>query len=668
MKLVSARVQHFRSIVDSDTVDIDEHVTVVIGKNEQGKTTFLRGIASFSPAITYSANDLPQHMRPNLETQPRNEIPIVTLCFSVDESEKLDLKDLIHDTGAIIKGFKITRYYDGHYAYSLISEENAEQTIGVNKPDITALIEELKLSAVQLKSKLLEHVSRLPAFGPHKAQADQHLATFLAADFSAVDQIENLIKTLSTALGGVPGQDQPIQNELALTSKQLQTILVRIRQTLDTPNPLQKLLDIIPKFVFHSTSIDRIPNEVNLNDFIKDPEGTSRGMANLCRAAGLSIQKIQSLASSTTDVNTREAYEDHYKSAISGAINEFWSQENYTVSFRFENTRLSVSVSDEKYGRRIAPSERSEGFQWYLSFYCTLLNEASSSTPLVLLLDNPGLELHSDGQRDIKKSLEDKHSVSAQVIYVTHSPAMIDPYRLEQVRQVELMPEFQGTKVKKLSPKSPEDLDLLEPVRSAIGASLITSLAYNKKNILVEGAADTQIILGAVLALHKEWEGKLVVNGSVSESSYLLPLFFEKACISYVVYLDSDNGGRHIKTNLLRHKVPEVKIIELRDVMGDDYHQGADIELEDIISIEDYYSAVVAAYPNNKEIERMPTGESKKQTKFYRDFFKKKQYGSFTKTVVAAILKKKLEQGSFSEDTKGNLQKLLKKFSEALQL
>jgi predicted ATP-dependent endonuclease of OLD family len=48
----------------------------------------------------------------------------------------------------------------------------------------------------------------------------------------------------------------------------------------------------------------------------------------------------------------------------------------------------------------------------------------------VLLLDNPGLELHLDGQRDIKRFLEEKVSLDSQVVYVTHSPAMVDSFNL----------------------------------------------------------------------------------------------------------------------------------------------------------------------------------------------------------------------------------------------
>jgi predicted ATP-dependent endonuclease of OLD family len=40
MKLAQVRIQNFPSIVDSGEVPIDEHVTVIVGKNEQGKTNF----------------------------------------------------------------------------------------------------------------------------------------------------------------------------------------------------------------------------------------------------------------------------------------------------------------------------------------------------------------------------------------------------------------------------------------------------------------------------------------------------------------------------------------------------------------------------------------------------------------------------------------------------
>ena len=105
------------------------------------------------------------------------------------------------------------------------------------------------------------------------------------------------------------------------------------------------------------------------------------------------------------------------------------------------------------------------GSNWYLSFYSTLLNDVGVSNQTVLLLDNPGLELHVDGQRDIKRFLEEKVSLNSQVLYVTHSPAMIDPFNLHQVRAVELLGDQQGTKVRNFAVKKGDNSDLLEPVR-----------------------------------------------------------------------------------------------------------------------------------------------------------------------------------------------------------
>jgi predicted ATP-dependent endonuclease of OLD family len=661
MKLLSVRVQNYRSIVDSELVPIEDRVTVIIGKNEQGKTTFLKGVSSFSPNRKYMPNDLPQHLRADLENQEPSSIPIVTAYFSFEHQDNEQLKNILEDINSISK-IKITRYFDGHYSYCSLSSNETENEIIFKKPDIENYIESIKAAAVQLKSKFSNHASRQGNFAPHKAQAEQHIDAFISSDFSAHEQIDNLIKTLITALTGVPGQDEPIQTDISNTAKEIQALQFEIKRELDT-DQTRVFWKVIPKFVYHSTSLDRIPNEVNLAAFISNPDGVSKGMSNLCSAAGLSVQKIQSLAS-TSDVATRESYEDHYRAAISGGINSFWSQEHYTVYFRIEKDRLSVSISDENYSRRIAPSDRSEGFQWFLSFYCTLLNEGSTGEKTILLLDNPGLELHADGQRDIKNFLEDNYSASAQVMFVTHSPAMLDPYKLEQVRRVELLEDMAGTKVRKLNTKAPEELDLLEPVRSAIGASLISSLAFNKMNILTEGAADKPILEAGVLGYKSELKESVLINGGISEGKELLPMFFERANIRYVIYLDSDSGGRNLGSALVKAGVPKSKIANLKELLNGELYNGKDFELEDIISRDLYHAAVLETYTD--KIVNAPEEDNPKRTNYYEKAYKEKYDIGFNKKRVAETLKQLIITGKGDEKSKENLEKILTGLHEAL--
>ncbi len=81
----------------------------------------------------------------------------------------------------------------------------------------------------------------------------------------------------------------------------------------------------------------------------------------------------------------------------------FGIQESYQVHFGISNNKLTVSISDGTYEPRIPPTARSEGFQWYLSFYSAMLTDVGRTGSVIFLLDNPGLELHVDGQQDIKR-------------------------------------------------------------------------------------------------------------------------------------------------------------------------------------------------------------------------------------------------------------------------
>ena len=108
MKLRRVQVQNFRSVVDSEIVDVEERVTILVGKNEQGKTNFLKALASFNPKCRYAPNDLPNHLRAQLEERTAAEIVVVTLCLTPSHSEKVSLKEVVPEIDSI-EEFKISR-------------------------------------------------------------------------------------------------------------------------------------------------------------------------------------------------------------------------------------------------------------------------------------------------------------------------------------------------------------------------------------------------------------------------------------------------------------------------------------------------------------------------------------------------------------------------------
>lgn len=660
MRLRRAQIQNYRSIVDSGVVNIEEVVTVLIGRNEQGKTNFLKGLASFAEKHRYDPGEFPKHLRPKLEGLDASGIPIVTLWLAPDPREMEKLKEIVPETERVAE-FRVVRTFDNQYTYEVIRTDGESVVLELSTPDISQHVEALNNETKSLGKKLKAHGERVPEFATAQTQVDQHISRFLSSRFDDGSQVDNLIKTFATALKGLPGQDKPIQQDIAAAMKVLQANQEAIRQLFQS-DPVASFRQFLPSFVLHSASLDQIPNEVSIAQFVGDPDGTSRGMANLCGVAGLSTQKIQELAGSA-ETSEREAYEDHYRASISGGINEFWTQAQYNVHFRIDRDKLSVSISDDNYAPRIPPTDRSDGFQWYLSFYAALLNESGSTSNTVVLLDNPGLELHADGQRDIKRFLEEKLSSTTQVIYVTHSPAMIDAFNLEQVRKVELMGNQQGTKVTNWTFKEGEHSDLLEPVRSAVGSNLVTSLMFNDYNVLVEGAADKLILEGALSALRKDETRSVLVNGSVAESKNgFLPRFYERAKLPFVVLLDGDSSGRRLANQLKNWGIPEEKILNLEDVFPE--RKGHDFELEDIVSADFYHKAVTETYPE-RTVEQ-PTQIAGKRVKQYEEMFRENHDIGFNKRRVATTAKALLLRGAFDDGTRENLEKVLAALLDAL--
>jgi AAA ATPase domain len=663
MRLKKVRVQTYRSIVDSGEAEIEDGVTVVIGKNEQGKTNFLKAIRSFNADQRFSPSDLPNHLRPALEDRSSTEIPMVTLWFAVGPDDRSKLKGTVQGVDLITE-LKCEKDYGNNYHFAVVTSEGKEEALKYAPPDMSSAKAQIRKTIEELKSKLQAHSERVPTFAANTDKVQQITSALLEASLTDPVEADNSLKTFTTSIKSLTAQDQPILDDITAAIKELDTAREAI-QAAHQHDPTRVLKQSLPSFIFHSTKSDQIPNEVNVTDFVKDPDATSKGMSNLCRAAGLSVQKIRELAA-TSDTAQREAYEDHYKGTISGGLNEFWTQAEYHVHFRIEKERLSVSISDGTYTQRIPPSDRSEGFQWYLSFYATLLNDVGVSNENILLLDNPGLELHLDGQRDIKRFLEEKVALTSQVIYVTHSPAMIEPFNLKQVRKVELHGNQNGTKVGNFIAKQGDDADLLEPVRAAIGMSLVTSLVLNEWNVLVEGAADKPIVEGIFFSHYHELQGKILVNGSLSETKdAFLARFYHRTGLPYVIVLDADSGGRDLFQALTGIGIPEERIVRLEQVFAG--HQG-DFAVEDILSASDYHQAVLAAYPSNHVPQpAQPAAGNRKRATLYEEAFRQTYNIGFNKRRVAESVKKLLAEKREDEETRDNLGTLSTAITEKLK-
>jgi hypothetical protein len=222
-------------------------------------------------------------------------------------------------------------------------------------------------------------------------------------------------------------------------------------------------------------------------------------------------------------------------------------------------------------------------------------------------MDEPDAYLSSQAQQDLLKifdsfaSPESPEKLPVQVIYVTHSPFLIDKNHAERIRVLEKGVSEEGTRVVKDAGKNH-----YEPLRSAFGAFVGETVFIGNTNLFVEGLADQILLAGAAIHLRKNSKLQdetldlnqltIVPAGSASHIPYLVYLArgrdVEKPAV--VVLLDSDPSGVEAKKKLKKgganHKqlLREELILqlgELKDGNALTLPTGELIDIEDLIPL-----------------------------------------------------------------------------------
>ncbi len=148
---------------------------------------------------------------------------------------------------------------------------------------------------------------------------------------------------------------------------------------------------------------------------------------------------------------------------------------------------MKVVVEDDL-GVEIELDQRSEGFQWLVSFFVVFFAEAADRHKnAVLLLDEPGLSLHGLKQRDFRTTIS-RLAESNQTLYTTHSPFLVGPDELDLVRVVEMTDRQIGTKVR--TNVTAQDPAALLPLQEALGYDLAQSLFTEHRNLVLESLTD----------------------------------------------------------------------------------------------------------------------------------------------------------------------------------
>lgn len=570
MRLSKARIQKYRSIRDTGYFDIEPAKTIFVGQNESGKTAIFQALQQLNPpdgvAPFNELRDYPRSEYNDVTTKKVDpkDISVVEGFFSLDDADKEDIPESFHNCIYVLK----KRYGGGSY-------HRLENAPAPKK-------------YVDLKRDL----SRISAF------VDSNIPEGTikpSVELSAITEKwnDNTIISTQKAIKLKEWLDKIIIyiNEDNEVEEKLHKNLINICELEKTrEDVLKELHTRIPTFVLYSNYF-RVKPIIHLEHLAqriqtKILDDSSYDYGNICllKLLGFDAKELSELGKASAS-NTKEfegyrekldkrSYQLNAASVkLTDEICRVWNPDkNKGEAARLrivaDGQYLKVVVEDDL-GVEIELDQRSEGFQWIVSFFIVFFAEAADRYEnAILLLDEPGLSLHGLKQREFRLTLS-RLSEQNQTLYTTHSPFLVGPDELGLVRVVEMTDRKVGTKVH--TTISSGASESLLPLQEALGYDLAQSLFSNQRNLILEGLTDYWYI-EAISNLLRD-AGIVSLNEKVA----LVPANAASRVVYFAIILHSHNlkvatlfdsdaaGAQAAKQDVLVHKLGQKNILQIKD-------------------------------------------------------------------------------------------------------
>ena len=603
LRVTQFRVLNYRNIDDSGWIPI-ERVTALVGRNESGKTTLLKALHKFNPAIPEPYQPQREFPRDRFarEFKDAKDWPVCQVEFEIDDA----LRARFLQAGQydqLPTHFSVTRYYDGH-----LTVEFSPEVIEAAIPP------EPLLHALGQFTAGLANIQAPSAEEHDLAAARTRLmdwAAQIASEAAALASLKSRegIALLARGAEEASRQSTPpagrLHEQLAAAARAL---LDRAYQPPTLPRLWELAMARMPVFIYFEqygilNSAVYLPHLVD--QLQREPTNPRVRTANaIFKHVGLTAHDILELGRDgveerrrsgepVTDrvieeeMAKRELRQVKLNAASLDITTKFaarWHQRRHQIRYHADGSYFRIWIADDRRpGVEIELESRSKGFQWFFSFNLVFLVEsAEGHKDAVLLLDEPGLDLHPTAQQELVAFFEEL-ARSHQLLYTTHSPFLIDGQHLERIRPVR--EDASGHSEVSAVGMWPDDRETMYPLHAAAGYAMVKNLFDGKKNLLVEDLADCLYIQGLALVLGATRRQTLPNDvcvtpcGGATNLGYLASLLRGHS-VRPVILLDSDDATRTRQEPLLKelHVGEQTSFILLGEVLG-----LAECGIEDIV-------------------------------------------------------------------------------------
>jgi predicted ATPase len=593
MRLKKARVRKYRSIRDSGWFDIEPGKTIMVGPNESGKTALLEALQKINP---------PGEMRnfSALRDYPRSEFnDVITGKVRLEDTTIVEAQFFLEpeDKEALPAEFR-----DCEYLYGRRPDNSSwHALIGGPAP---VRYGDIKKDLVRACTHL---DARVPPPAPGVVPTPRPSAELDAITRQWNDNDEIKGNRAAELKGWLERVFPLVEEGNAVEEKRYDDLMSAVAAEQRRYDALKVLHQRLPVFV-RFRDFFRVRPIIHLEHLAQRIENglldDQYDYGNLCllRLLGFSARELSDFGKTTEpplgDAAALQKYRDqldrrsYQLNSASVRLTEQLRRVWMPDAKRVEADRLRV-VADGQYlkvvveddlGVEIELDQRSEGFQWLVSFFVVFFAEAADKHKnAILLLDEPGLSLHGLKQRDFRATIS-RLAEKNQLLYTTHSPFLVGPDELDLVRVVEMTDRNVGTKVR--TRVTAQDPVALLPLQEALGYDLAQSLFSQQRNLVLESLTDYWYV-DAVAQLLRE--GNVV---DLNEKITLLPASQAGKVVYYATILhaqklkvaallDSDTAADQARNQeILVHTLGNKAVIRTKDAYEGPVEQPA---VEDLL-------------------------------------------------------------------------------------
>lgn len=592
MRLIKARVQNYRSIIDSGEFELEKLKTILVGPNEAGKTVLLKALQQLNRPEDVQGfevlRDYPRSKFNDIDTgkvDPKN-VPVVTGYFELEDSDKSEIPEEFRGCK-----YKLYKNIDNSTRHALV--DAPDQIIFKDiKSDLSRLIAHLDKQYLienpeeetKKPSNLLKPISdTFNDFTILSTENCKSLKAFIEDSYALIEEGNEKEES----------RYEQLVEQIDLNSKREKALA-----TLHTRVPVFILFNNFFK-VKPSVHLEHLATRTEQK--LLDDQYYDYGNLCLLKLLGFTARELSNLGKTQSpDINNHAALKEYkdkldtrsYKLnaasvRLTEEIRNVWQPnpdrpEADKLKVTADGQYLKVVVEDD-IGVDIELDQRSEGFQWLVSFFVVFFAEAMDKHKnAILLLDEPGMSLHGLKQRDFRGTIT-RLAEHNQTIYTTHSPFLVGPDELDLVRVVELKNRREGTKVH-TSISSSDPAGLL-PLQEALGYDLAQSLFSQQRNLILEGITDywyidasAQLLADAKIETINDKIALVFANSAGKVVYYATILFAHN--LKVAALLDSDAAGdQAAQQESLVHTLGNKNILRTKDFVSG----VAKAEIEDLL-------------------------------------------------------------------------------------